>query len=278
MASSFGKNDVQLWWTRRADDELWEGQRGWKKSVMMGDETVALASRPAAMPAVVNGIRQHDVKGKDKAVAVDGDPIQADEDPASRIIIIHPGARTTRIGRASDPTPVSVPTVVARSCRDASRRGFRTDTEPARDPEAREAYNGKIDALRADLRARMRTLKLRGTTNGQALAASYNAEVAPEALNEAQDPFQGQWTRPAGEDTFIGQAALSLANPAADGYTVRWPLKAGTFNTSAAAGYVSKSELLADIEAIWLHAITVHLGIPELALKVGALLWRRSHC
>lgn len=278
VASTFGKGDTQSWWARRADDELWEGQRGWKREVMMGGEREALLRRPPTDGVSAGSKGKSRAADVEDAMVVDGEEgvteAETSVDPASRIIIIHPGARSTRLGRASDLAPVTIPTVIARRCGRSGSPGFHTDLEPPHDPESNESYESKISAIRADLRSRMRILKLRGTTNGQGLAAAYNAEVVPEVLRGFQDPFPpDMWTSvgPSSPDTFVGNDALFIPDPAASGYTVRWPLKGGTFNAFAASGYRSKSEILADIEAIWLHALKSSLGIEETDLKVSPI-------
>jgi actin-related protein 8 len=44
------------------------------------------------------------------------------DDPASKVIVIHPGGRTLRIGRSSDNIPLPVPNLIARRLKDPSRK------------------------------------------------------------------------------------------------------------------------------------------------------------
>lgn len=56
-----------------------------------------------------------------------------------------------------------------------------------------------------------------------------------------------------------------LADPAASGYEVRWPMYNNHFNTRY---YASRQGALNDIETMWKAIITQELGIPRAQFKV----------
>ncbi|KAG0142268.1 hypothetical protein CROQUDRAFT_50536 [Cronartium quercuum f. sp. fusiforme G11] len=194
-------------------------------------------------------------------------------DPAQRTIVIHPGSRMLRIGRASDPLPLSIPNVVARRrsyAPGSSPNGVCRNIEPSSAPEVVDTINSKIGSIRVELRSRMRQIKLRGITNGQGIAANYNSDVVPLALSEDQDPLGTIWppvTGPEARDIYVGEDALLIAEPEKNGYAIRWPINRGGLNTAEDSGYDTKNEIIADIEAVWLYALATGLGIKEHELK-----------
>ncbi|KNZ46695.1 hypothetical protein VP01_703g4 [Puccinia sorghi] len=142
--------------------------------------------------------------------------------------------------------------------------------EPSSSKEAQDTFTAKTNAIRTELRSRMRALKLRGITNGQTLAANHNLEAAPLTLSEDQDPMGTVWPPlmgPDSKDIYVGNDALLIPDPHLFHYAIRWPLLAGHLNQNPSAGYRTKAEILADIEAVWLYALSTHLGIKEQDLK-----------
>ncbi|PLW52302.1 hypothetical protein PCASD_00090 [Puccinia coronata f. sp. avenae] len=117
----------------------------------------------------------------------------------------------------------------------------------------------------------MRAIELRGITNGQGIAANHNAEnLAPLTLSDDQDPLGTVWpkvSRHDSKDIYIGKEALLIPQPDKFHYAVRWPILRGQLNSLVKLGYASKAEILADIEAVWLYALSTHLGIKEQDLK-----------
>lgn len=165
-------------------------------------------------------------------------------DPTTKTIVIHPGSRWLRIGRASDAFPLSVPNVIASRtgappkdkgkavdrvapalapAQSASATSLHIklpalpastlpplpkldddgeadmiesdednsdeDDDPAVDPSVPvDPIAAKISSIRGDLRARMRSFKLRGQGNGNSQAAAYNASVVPEPTPDYNDP------------------------------------------------------------------------------------------
>lgn len=73
---------------------------------------------------------------------------------------------------------------------------------------ATDPLSAKIQSIRGDLRARMRAYKLRGQGNGNSQAATYNATVVPQAMEE---DFEGdiEWTT-AEDEVHVGNKVRLL--------------------------------------------------------------------
>lgn len=211
------------------------------------------------------------------------------EENSFRTIVIHPGSRWLRIGKASDPLPVAIQHVIARK------------QKTPRDPKKPTAYEGpavidpsldpKIEAIRTGFKSRMRDYKLRQAPNGQLQAQAYNETVDPDIIPELNDPFKIDWTEPAEMDHpegLIGQDALRLADPEKAGYSLRWPFSRGNFHTH---GYSAAEELLGDVQLLWTLALEKELEIPASEHHVSfstrlirmnwlnrTALFRHAHC
>ncbi|KAK4696827.1 actin-related protein 8, partial [Phenoliferia sp. Uapishka_3] len=113
VASNFVKSDSQNWWSRREPEDEWDKARDGKRRKLLADEDelvqavndgVELHCLTAAPPGLVRPPHPP----KEATEAQDG-PV----DPTTKTIVIHPGSRWLRIGRASDAFPLSVPNVIA---------------------------------------------------------------------------------------------------------------------------------------------------------------------
>lgn len=80
-------------------------------------------------------------------------------EPGSRTIVVQFGSSTLKIGLASQPQPASVPFVIARPSANAA--SFPPDHSDLVDPN----LDSKIDTMRVELRARMRSNKVSGCFN-----------------------------------------------------------------------------------------------------------------
>ncbi|KAJ7281463.1 hypothetical protein C8J57DRAFT_1297692 [Mycena rebaudengoi] len=175
----------------------------------------------------------------------------------AQIIVIHPGSRFLRIGKASDVFPVTVPNVVARKFKHLP------DSAPSPPPEFLEGiyrprngtaaplpaesaqnkdeyavtvtsddpFDEKIAEVMVSLRDRMRFYKLRVTPNAANVASVFNEQFQPEIIAEHNDPYQLEWIKD-GADVLVGDKALLLAHPHDSGYVVRWPIQGSNFNYS----------------------------------------------
>ncbi|KAL7422269.1 Actin-like protein arp8 [Cryptotrichosporon argae] len=175
----------------------------------------------------------------------------APENPLSRILIVHPGSRNLRIGRASDFYPHEVPNCIARprkagGVRDAVVPGSRAkrpaQTERNGAAKKRNGYaessdedewvdpvDAKIGYLRDYLRNRLRQERLATDYKEGARVNSANAKAKPENLPEHNDPYRIDWTEPNNRPFIIGTEALRL--PESARYQLRWPIMRRGFNT-----------------------------------------------
>ena len=192
-------------------------------------------------------------------------------DPA-KVIIIQPGSRTLRLGRASDAYPWEVPNVIARRLRTPTSAAEQATASSSTD--ATTMAEDKIEMLRMNMRERMRILNFRGTTNGSATAAEYNATVKPVAVSaddeEVTEPIV--WTDVASlkSDVVFAEDALRIPDPQASGWSLRFPILRGGFDMSL---YTSVQEALGDVMDIWLNALreTCDLDIATLG-EYGVIL------
>ncbi|KAJ7623175.1 hypothetical protein FB45DRAFT_924792 [Roridomyces roridus] len=207
--------------------------------------------------------------------------VVAPQDPrrGSQIIVIHPGSRNIRVGKASDVFPVTVPNVVARKMNPPSAAPVptyvegiyrpRDDTVPKQDESTNkdeytvtvasdDPFDEKLAEVTISLRDRMRFYKLRVTANAANVASTFNEQFQPETIAEHNDPYQLEWIQD-GSDVLVGDKALRLADPQASGYAVRWPIRGSNFNTRDYGSSVQT--ILADIETVLQHTLSEKLGI-----------------
>ncbi|KAF9240697.1 hypothetical protein BU15DRAFT_87583 [Melanogaster broomeanus] len=197
-------------------------------------------------------------------------PAPPDQRRGSQVIVIHPGSRYLRIGKASDVTPLSVPNVIARKhkpptpeptyveniARPRKGRSAPSTTlhpsngdEYAVAPPSDDPFEVKLVSITVSLRDRMRFYKLRVTPNAASIASTFNEQFKPEIILEHNDPFRVDWIQgPLPDDTYlVGDQALQISNPQALNYTVRWPIHGQNFNSR---DYPSVQMILDDIETI----------------------------
>ncbi|KAH7913839.1 hypothetical protein BJ138DRAFT_1124029 [Hygrophoropsis aurantiaca] len=184
----------------------------------------------------------------------------------SQVIVIHPGSRFLRIGKACDVNPLSIPNVVARRHNppipapsfferiSRPRKGCGTPTpQPQNGDEyavtvaSDDPFEVKMASITVSLRERMRFYKLRVTPNAAGIASTFNEQFKPEIIPEVNDPFRVDWIQDDSDRTLIGEKALRLSDPQLLNYSVRWPIHGGNFNTR---DYPSVRMILDDIEAI----------------------------
>lgn len=197
----------------------------------------------------------------------------------SKVLVIHPGSRFLRVGRASDVMPIIVPNVIARKHEPPvpEPRYIEGISRPRRDKAPTESsssqshdeyavplnsddpFDMKVAAITISLRDRMRFYKLRVTPNAANIASTFNEQFVPETIPEMNDPFRIDWIQGSVEEEhLVGDKAIHLADPAASGYVVRWPFYGGKFNTR---DYPSNQMILSDIETILRDILYEKLGI-----------------
>ncbi|PBK72447.1 actin-related protein [Armillaria solidipes] len=192
------------------------------------------------------------------------------------VLVIHPGSRFLRVGRASDVTPIAVPNVIARRTTltpapvfvegiSRPRKGRHGTSSAADSPSVEEGsssedpFEEKLSAITVSLRDRMKFYKLRVTPNAANLASTFNTAFQPEIIPEHNDPFQVEWfDESCSEDVLVGEKALRIADPQRAGYSVKWPIYGPNFNTR---DYSSLRVLMGDIETILRHTLRDKLNI-----------------
>jgi actin-related protein 8 len=152
------------------------------------------------------------------------------------VIIIHPGSRSLRIGRASEAFPKTVPHVIARKMKvqvepknnsppqilsmdlDISSDNLENNSEadeadlPAHKTDTSQMTPLQVSALEAiegTLKYRMKQAKRRVVPNANAQVISYNSQAVQEIIPDHNDPYKVEWTdaNAAGEpaEYFIGE-------------------------------------------------------------------------
>ncbi|KAJ7066547.1 hypothetical protein C8F01DRAFT_1208684 [Mycena amicta] len=196
------------------------------------------------------------------------DATAADSRRGTQTIVIHPGSRCMRIGRASDVFPVTVPNVVARKmspsaptvssfvpCIERPRRPDEAMVVDDSDGTAsKDEFAEKIKDITSSLRDRMRFYQLRVTPNADNVASTFNEQFEPETIAEHNDTVQIEWIKD-GPDVL----ALRLADPQASGYAVRWPIHGSNFNMRHYGG--STQSILSDIEAVIRYTLQEKLNV-----------------
>ncbi|OBZ74041.1 putative actin-related protein 8 [Grifola frondosa] len=204
----------------------------------------------------------------------------------SRVLVIHPGSRFLRVGRACDVNPISVPNVIARKhkrpvpvptyiegiSRPREDRSRMHPSPPVQNGDeyavtftSDDPFDVKVAAITVSLRDRMRFYKLRVTPNAPVIASTFNEQFKPEIIPEMNDPDHISWIQtPPEDEVLIGEKALHLADPAALGYVVRWPLYGGKFNTR---DYPSTQLIVSDLEAILRTTLKERLSMDANSYK-----------
>ncbi|RVD87590.1 uncharacterized protein DFL_001815 [Arthrobotrys flagrans] len=244
---------------------------------------------------------------KDRGPILDGEPEkdsvgtdgkEDEEHPevwGSRVIIIHPGSRNLRIGRASDALPKTIPNVIARQHAQSEweedphprPKRLRMEEEPKDDLEdagdntpqrrtrgssrksaslaekepscAESSFQTLFNEISQELKMQMRQNKRRVLPNSREGVINHNKKYVPENIKEHNDPYRAEWTS---VDTsllhFVGQEALHIADNSLPRYKLFWPLRDGVFNEH---DYLSKRRWHEDVTVILRESFLKELSI-----------------
>ncbi|EIW69617.1 hypothetical protein TREMEDRAFT_62486 [Tremella mesenterica DSM 1558] len=210
----------------------------------------------------------------------EGQPLAA-VNPLSNILIIHPGSKNLRIGRASDFYPKEVPNCIARpkkklesrtspSPEPSAKRSAETpdqrETKRQRNGHARKT-NGddeaaedpmdkKIGYLREYLRGHLVANRLATDWREGNRVVTYNQKVKPEPVPEHNDPYRIDWTEVGERGYLVGEEALQL--PPDSGFDVKYPILHRGLNTE---DWSSLRHLLDDVVLILQEALRTELNI-----------------
>ncbi|KAK6346466.1 actin-like protein arp8 [Orbilia blumenaviensis] len=244
---------------------------------------------------------------KDRGLMPDGEPEKDgvgtdgkddEEHPevwGSRVIIVHPGSRNLRIGRASDALPKTIPNVIARQHTqseweedpDPRPKRLRTDEESKEDQEdvsdntphrrtrgssrksasvaekepsyVESSFQSLFNEISQELKTQMRQNKRRVLPNSREGVINHNKKYVPENIKEHNDPYRAEWTPvEANLLHFVGHDALHIADNSLPRYKLFWPLRDGVFNEH---DYVSKRRWHEDVTVILRESFLKELNI-----------------
>ncbi|XP_001605850.1 actin-related protein 8 [Nasonia vitripennis] len=185
----------------------------------------------------------------------------AEQIQAQTIIIIHPGSKNLRMGRASDVNPNTILNAVARKRR-PNGLSYQDSFLPPLVPRTKELTQA-MEESRLQVSHTLQSClqsdgRRRYATPPQQIAA-FNRRSNPEVLS----PSVSDWVKRE-EDAIIGDDILTL-NPE-DGYNIHFPYKRGELNIHSGPGGSLRS-VLADLKAIWEYVLTKKMDIPLRDLK-----------
>ncbi|KZW01252.1 actin-like ATPase domain-containing protein [Exidia glandulosa HHB12029] len=176
-------------------------------------------------------------------------------------LVIHPGSRTLRIGRACEVVPVSVTHAIARRKRTAEKgKQSEPDTQVRRFGilTAEQGLLTAIDGITHALRERMRFYKLHISSSAKDQCQEFNTTSQPEIIQDHNDPGRVEWLgKTTSADFIVGDEVWRAGDPAE--WLVRFPLNRG-FN-SAAYPSGSLQEVLGDLQTIWSEVLRERLNI-----------------
>ncbi|KAF9518979.1 hypothetical protein BS47DRAFT_1370856 [Hydnum rufescens UP504] len=214
----------------------------------------------------------------------------------SDIIIIHPGTRFLRVGRATDAYPINIPHVIARKTNLSPTpppsfiraippfKATRSPSVSVSSPESGEPLpddyavsadpddplDQKIGAIRLSLRARMFSYGFSARKNGSSQAEEYNKNVQVIEIPDHKDQDNVEWLDSAAESkTIVGSKArppivFRIPDPVQSKYLIRWPIRGSKFNQ---VDYATRQELIGDIQSIWTTVLQTELSIDPPTFK-----------
>ncbi|XP_029362964.1 actin-related protein 8 [Echeneis naucrates] len=192
------------------------------------------------------------------------EPVQ-EQIQSNFVVVIHPGSRTLRIGRATDTLPVTVPHVIARRHKQSGQPRYE-DTwllrEGLNKPESKEQRQNGLKMVDQAIWSKKMSNGVRRTPVSAEQARAYNCQIRPAVLDSSS---RVKWTNTAHHPPhLVGEEALYV-NPS-DCYNIHWPVVRGQLNVRPGPGG-SLTAVLADLETIWSYVIQKHLEIPLKDLK-----------
>ncbi|XP_077371291.1 actin-related protein 8 [Festucalex cinctus] len=181
------------------------------------------------------------------------------------VIVIHPGSRTLRIGRATDNLPLIVPHLIACRHKQSGQPRYE-DAWLLRDglnkPESNEQRQNGLKMVDQAIWSKKMSNGVRRTPVSNEQARAYNCQIRPAVLDSSS---RVKWTNTSHHPPYlIGEEALYVKPT--DCYNIHWPMVRGQLNVHAGPGG-SLTAVLADLETIWSHVIQKNLEIPLKDLK-----------
>ncbi|XP_014211678.1 actin-related protein 8 [Copidosoma floridanum] len=185
----------------------------------------------------------------------------AEQVQAQTIIIIHPGSKNLRIGRASDVNPITILNAIARK-RKPNGLVYQDPFLPPLVPRSKELTQA-MEESRLQISLTLQSClqsdgRRRYATPPQQIAA-FNRRSTPKI----ESPTANEYCKRE-EEVIIGDDVLNL-NPE-DKYNIHFPFKRGDLNVHNGPGG-SLRAVLADLKTIWEHILTEKMDVPLKDLK-----------
>ncbi|KAJ8667492.1 hypothetical protein QAD02_009155 [Eretmocerus hayati] len=177
------------------------------------------------------------------------------------IVIIHPGSRNLRMGRASDANPITILHAVARKRRQnglVHRDPFLPPLVPRTKELTQTMEESRLQVSHTLQSCLQSDGRRRYATPPQQIAA-FNRRSNPEI----QSTTGGGWVKKE-QEVVIGDDILTL-DPES-GYNLHFPYKRGDLNLHSGPGGSLKA-VLADLKTIWEYALIEKMNIPLRDLK-----------
>uniref|UniRef100_A0A8C9THJ1 Actin-related protein 8 n=1 Tax=Scleropages formosus TaxID=113540 RepID=A0A8C9THJ1_SCLFO len=192
------------------------------------------------------------------------EPVQ-EQIQSNFMVVINPGSKNLRIGRATDTLPAAIPHVIARRLRHPGQSRYEDPwllREGLDRPESSEQRQNGLKMVDQAIWSKKMSNGVRRTPVSAEQARSYNRQVRAAVLESSSGV---KWTNTSHQPEFlVGEEALYV-NPA-DCYSIHWPIRRGQLNVHPRPGG-SLTAVLADLEAIWSYSIQKLLEIPLKDLK-----------
>lgn len=178
-------------------------------------------------------------------------------------IVIHPGSRNLRIGKASEEFPISIPMVLAVPTANPQRPKYPIPKREY-DDEDNLTFGDNFELAKSlvtkDFRARMRYYKRKVNPNSRDSAARFNGSQKAEIIADSNNPNDKTYlTKDSAllteKQFFAGEEALSLPFGADfSTWKLRRPIKFGQLNQDP-TDYALPQEVLCDLERIIEYAL-----------------------
>ncbi|KAL6453879.1 ARP8 Actin-like protein ARP8 [Candida maltosa Xu316] len=179
------------------------------------------------------------------------------------VIILQPGTRYIRIGRAVDAVPLVIPNVIAVRKQPSSKRENEILPKRTSDDDQvyfNEDFEEQKGIVTKDFKTRMRYYKRRILPNSRETVSNFNKKQEPEKIHDHNDPNKKEWIKDKLGDKkyYVGEDALKLILE--DDWILRFPMINGNFNEYS-YDYDSREEILGDLTNI------INEGLKELDLS-----------
>ncbi|CAG8595939.1 3792_t:CDS:10 [Diversispora eburnea] len=164
------------------------------------------------------------------------------EQEGSKVIVIHPGSKYLKIGRASEAFPYIVPNVIARQVTNWKQddtekmniddiQNENVKNENVKDKNNSEKEDKDLMNENNDSTPENWSGSRRPVANAQTQVLSFNKSSQPEIIADHNDPYKVDWTNvEEGIECYVGEKALRLANSEND-YKLFYPIQHGEFNS-----------------------------------------------